>query len=103
LAGSILKGSPVTASQITNLMSQQRQHNSLITSLKHLNIRYRYLSEQWSSGDSLQGAVVAHCETAVQSSNPAISTTYSGLPVLRWAAIWDVTSLQASEGWQRRK
>jgi hypothetical protein len=25
--------------------------------------------------------------------NLAISSTYSGRPVLRWAAIWDVTSL----------
>jgi hypothetical protein len=78
--------------------------------------------EQWwlivSSGSS-QGAVVAHreqwwlireqcwligssrgslvapldCETAVLGSNPAISPAYSGLPVLRWAAIWDGSSL----------
>jgi hypothetical protein len=31
--------------------------------------------------------------TAVLGLNPAISPTYSGLPVLRWAAIWDGTSL----------
>jgi hypothetical protein len=59
-----------------------------------------------SSGGSL-GAVVAHWEqwwligsdtrlyTAVLGSNPAISPAYSGLPVLRWAAIWDGTLLYA--------
>ncbi len=54
------------------------------------------------------GAVVAHCgssggslvatpdcDTAVLGSNPAISPAYSGLPVLRWAAIWDGTLLYA--------
>jgi hypothetical protein len=53
------------------------------------------------------GAVVAHgssggslvatpdCEAAVLGSNPAISPAYSGLPVLRWAAIWDGTLLKA--------
>jgi hypothetical protein len=30
---------------------------------------------------------------AVPGTNPAISPAYSGLPVLRWAAIWDSTSL----------
>ncbi len=33
------------------------------------------------------------CETALLGTNPAISPAYSGLPVLRWAAIWDGTSL----------
>jgi hypothetical protein len=42
VSGSILKGSPVTASQITNLMTQQRQASGLLTSLKHLNVRYKY-------------------------------------------------------------
>jgi hypothetical protein len=61
---------------------------------------------QGSSGGSLWGAVVAHwgsrggsfvvtpdCETVVLALNPAISPAYSGLPVLRWAAIWDGTLL----------
>ncbi len=52
------------------------------------------------------GAVVAHhgssggslvatpdCEIAVLGTNPAISPAYSGLSVLRWAAIWHGTSL----------
>lgn len=39
LLGSILKGSPVTASQITSLMAQQRRGNTLLNSLKHLNVR----------------------------------------------------------------
>jgi hypothetical protein len=45
--------------------------------------------------ESSDGSLVAtpDCETAVLSSNPAISLAYSGLPVLRWAAIWDGTSL----------
>jgi hypothetical protein len=51
--------------------------------------------EQWwligSSGGSF--VVTPDCETAVLGSNPAISPVYSGLPVLRWAAIWDSTSL----------
>jgi hypothetical protein len=33
------------------------------------------------------------CETAVLGSHPAISPTYSGLPILRWVAILDGTSL----------
>ncbi len=43
------------------------------------------------------GALVAapDCETAVLGFNPAISPAYIGLPVLRWAAIWDGTSLLA--------
>ncbi len=51
--------------------------------------------EQWwlmgSSGGSL--VETPDCKTAVLGSNPAISPAYSGLPVLRWAAIWDGTSL----------
>ncbi len=41
------------------------------------------------------GAAVAipDCETAVLGLNLAISPAYSGLSVLRWAAIWDGTSL----------
>ncbi len=41
------------------------------------------------------GSLVAtpDCDTAVLGSNPAIAPAYSGLPVLRWAAIWDGTSL----------
>jgi hypothetical protein len=46
-----------------------------------------------SSGGSL--VVTPDCDTAVQDSNPAISPAYSGLPVLRWAAIWDGTLLLA--------
>jgi hypothetical protein len=38
-------------------------------------------------------AATPDCETAVLGSNPAISPAYSGLPVFRWAAIWDGTSL----------
>ncbi len=53
------------------------------------------LREQWwvlgSSGGSL--VVTPDCKTAVLGSKPAISPVYSGLPVLRWAAIWDGTSL----------
>ncbi len=53
-----------------------------------------------SSGGSLGssgGSLVAtpDCEAAVLGSNPAISPAYSGLPVLRWAAIWDGTLLKA--------
>ncbi len=44
-----------------------------------------------SSGGSL--VATPDCKTAVLGSNPAISPAYSGLPVLRWAAIWDGTSL----------
>jgi hypothetical protein len=61
------------------------------------------LGEQWlhilgSSGGSFGSSgvslvVTPDCETAVLDSNPAISLAYSGLPVLRWAAIWDGTSL----------
>jgi hypothetical protein len=36
---------------------------------------------------------ISDCETAVLGSKPAISQAYSGLPVLRWAAIWDGTPL----------
>ncbi len=32
----------MTASQITNLMTQQRRASGLLTSLKHLNVRYKY-------------------------------------------------------------
>jgi hypothetical protein len=57
--------------------------------------------EQWW----LMRAVVAHgssggslvatpdCKPVVPGSNPAISPAYSGLPILGWAAIWDVTPL----------
>jgi hypothetical protein len=48
-------------------------------------------AHQGSSGGSL--VVTPDCDITVLSSNPAISITYSGLPVLRWAAIWDGTSL----------
>jgi hypothetical protein len=49
------------------------------------------LGEQWwlslgSSGGSL--VATPDCAIAVLGSNPAISPAYSGLPVLRWAAIW---------------
>jgi hypothetical protein len=44
-----------------------------------------------SSGGSL--VWTPDCDTAVLASNPAISPAHSGLPVLRWAAIWDVTLL----------
>ncbi len=46
-----------------------------------------------SSGGSL--VATRDCETEVPGSNPAISPAYSGLLVLRWAAIWDGTSLLA--------
>ncbi len=46
-----------------------------------------------SSGGSL--VVTPDCEAAVLGSNPAISPAYRGLPVLRWAAIWDGTLLKA--------
>jgi hypothetical protein len=39
--------------------------------------------------------VTPDCEAAVLGSNPAISPAYRGLPVLRWAAIWDGTLLKA--------
>jgi hypothetical protein len=42
-----------------------------------------------SSDGSL--VVTPDCDTAVLGSNPAISQAYSGLPVLRWAVIWDGT------------
>ncbi len=62
------------------------------------------LREQWwllgSSGGSLEAT--PDCETVVLGSNPAISPTYSGLPVLGWAAIWDGTYRLSSEGRQRR-
>jgi hypothetical protein len=35
----------MTASQITNLMTQQRRASGLLTSLKHLNVRYKYPKE----------------------------------------------------------
>jgi hypothetical protein len=44
-----------------------------------------------SSGGSL--VATPDCKTAVPGLNPAISPAFSGLPVLRWAAIWDGTSL----------
>ncbi len=46
-----------------------------------------------NSGGSLEAT--PDCETAVLGSNPAISSAYSELPVLRWAAIWDGTLLKA--------
>jgi hypothetical protein len=56
---------------------------------------YTGYREQWwligSSGGSV--VVTPDCKNAVLGSNPAISPAYSGLPVLRWAAIWDGTSL----------
>jgi hypothetical protein len=53
------------------------------------------LGEQWWLIESSGGSLVAtpNCKTAILGSNPAISAAYSGLPVLRWAAIWDGTSL----------
>jgi hypothetical protein len=44
-----------------------------------------------SSGGSL--VATPDCKTTVLGLNPAISPAYSGLPILRWAAIWDGTSL----------
>ncbi len=51
--------------------------------------------EQWWLIGSSGGSLVAtpDCKTAVLGSNLAISPAYSGLPVLRWAAICDGTSL----------
>ncbi len=70
----------------------------------------KYIYMYWRTKPSLTpgavGALVAHsgssggslvatpdCDTAVLGSVPAISPAYSGLPVLRWAAIWDGTLL----------
>jgi hypothetical protein len=45
---------------------------------------------------------LCNCATAVLGSNPAISPTYSGLPVLRWAAIWMALPCRlSSEGRQK--
>jgi hypothetical protein len=44
-----------------------------------------------SDGGSLVGT--PDCDSAVLCSKTAISPAYSGLPVLRWAAIWDGTLL----------
>jgi hypothetical protein len=38
------------------------------------------------------------CKPAVLGSNLAISPAYGGLPILRWATIWDATSLLAVLG-----
>jgi hypothetical protein len=46
-----------------------------------------------SSGGSL--VATPDCDNAVLGSNPAISPAYSGLPILRWDAIWDGTLLYA--------
>jgi hypothetical protein len=65
-----------------------------------------FVESIWEQWWLIEGAVVAHCgssggslvvtpdcETAVLGSNPAISPAYSGLQALRWAAIWDGTSM----------
>jgi hypothetical protein len=52
----------------------------------------------WIRIQSDPNFVTLDCETAVLGSNPAISPAYSGLPVLRRAAIWDGTSLWAVLG-----
>jgi hypothetical protein len=44
-----------------------------------------------SSGGSY--VATPDCETAVLGLSPAISPVYSGLPFLRWVAIWAGTSL----------
>ncbi len=44
-----------------------------------------------SSGGSL--VATPDCKPAVPDSNLAIAPAYSGLPFLRWAAIWDGISL----------
>jgi hypothetical protein len=50
--------------------------------------KYKALVAHWgSSGGSL--VATPDCETAVLVSNPVISPDYSGLPVLRWAGIWE--------------
>ncbi len=49
------------------------------------------VAHRGSSGGSL--VAIPDCDSAVLSLNPAISPIYSGFPVLRWAAIWDGTSL----------
>ncbi len=62
------------------------------SSPRHYSIRRNYqqdcifFREQWW----LIGSDT-RLKTAVLGSNPAISPAYSGLPVLRWAAIWDGT------------
>ncbi len=60
-----------------------------------------HISFKGSSGGSL--VATPDCEIAVLGSNPAISPAYSGLPVLRWAAIWMALCCKlSSEGRQRR-
>jgi hypothetical protein len=55
---------------------------------------HQYLPGHCSFGISGGSLVVTpDCEAAVLGSNPAISPAYRGLPVLRWAAIWDGTLL----------
>jgi len=39
LLGNILKGSPVTASQISSLMARHQEHHGMLSSLKQLNIK----------------------------------------------------------------
>jgi hypothetical protein len=59
---------------------------------------------QWEGGSS-GGSLIAtpDCETAVLGSNSEIPPAYSGLLVLRWAAIWDGTCCRlSSERRQRR-
>jgi hypothetical protein len=51
-----------------------------------------YLRKEWwliagRSGGSL--VATPDCKPTVLGSNPADSPVYSGLPVLRWVAIWD--------------
>jgi hypothetical protein len=58
---------------------------------KKKNKKIKIKKNKKSSGGSL--VATPDCETAVLGSNPAISSAYSGLPILRWAAIWDGTSL----------
>jgi hypothetical protein len=52
---------------------------------------YSTISAIGSSGGSL--VVTSDCDTAVLGSNPETLPAYSGLLVLRWAAIWDGTSV----------
>jgi hypothetical protein len=51
------------------------------------------VQDNFLSGGSL--VATPDCDTAVLGSNPAISPVFRGLSVLRWAAIWDGTSLYA--------
>ncbi len=64
------------------------EHRTTVVQYRASNIRG--IESRGSDGSLL---ATLDCDTAVLDSNPAISPAYSGLPDLRWAAIWDGTSL----------